>query len=185
MSRMSYLENDGNHELERAQPPAHRSHRCQPWGFRSRPGAFFGLGTENMRPKIQVAVALSVLVPVLLSGVLLVALVPGLWWIFTTYGWVSLPAFGLLAHGLAGLNSAPSGKRRASITAEGKERELLRALAEHGELSPVRAAMETSLSVAEVDRQLKELVEDGHLEVRVRGGGLFYSLWKSESGDLS
>ncbi len=38
--------------------------------------------------------------------------------------------------------------------------------------------METSLTVAEADGMLKELAEGGHLEVRVRGGGLFYALWE-------
>jgi hypothetical protein len=42
--------------------------------------------------------------------------------------------------------------------------------------------METSLTVAEADRMLKELAEGGHLDVRVRGGGLFYSLWEPEEG---
>jgi hypothetical protein len=37
--------------------------------------------------------------------------------------------------------------------------------------------METSLSVAEADRMLRELAENGHLEVRVRGGALYYALW--------
>ena len=129
--------------------------------------------------------ALAVLTPVLLSGVLLVALVPGLWWIFTTYGWISFPAFGLLVRGLANLASEPSGRQKAFAAAESKERELLRALTEHDELSPVRAAMETSLSVEEAEGLLKELAEGGHLEVKVRGGGLFYSLWKLESGGLS
>ena len=36
--------------------------------------------------------------------------------------------------------------------------------------------MDTSLTVTEADKMLRELVEGGHLEVRVRGGGLFYSL---------
>lgn len=177
MSRMSYLENARDRELGRDPRLAHRSHRCRSWGSHGSSGGFLGLDTEKMGPKVQVVFALSVLTPVLLSGVLLVALVPGLWWLFTTYGWISFPAFGLLARGLVSLASEPSGKQNASIIAEGKERELLGALAEHGELSPARAAMETSLSVAEAERRLKELAEGGHLEVRVRGGGLFYALW--------
>jgi hypothetical protein len=38
----------------------------------------------------------------------------------------------------------------------------------------------TSLSVEEADRRLRELAEAGHLEVRVRGGGIFYALWEVE-----
>jgi hypothetical protein len=144
------------------------------WEHRGRSGDFFGLDVGEMRPKAQVAVALSVLAPVALSGLFLIAFVPGLWWVFTTYGWVAFPALGLLARGLAGLRDVRPGQ----ITAEAKERELLIALREHGELTPVRAATETSLSVAEAHRMLKELAEGGHLEVRARGGGVFYALWE-------
>lgn len=143
-------------------------------------GHFFGLDAEKMGPKAQVVVALSVLAPVVLSGLFLVAFVPGLWWIFTTYGWVVFPAYGLLVRGVAGLAEAGS----EEVQAETKERELLRALREHGELTPARAAMETSLSVADADRMLVKLAEAGHLEVRVRGGGLYYAPWAAPSSEL-
>ena len=120
-----------------------------------------------MNPRAQVFAALAVLAPVMLSGVLLVALFPGPWWIFTTYFWVAFPAFGLLMRGLTGMSEA----RPERVTPERRERELLEALREHGELTPAVAAIETSLSVAGADRKLKELAESGHLEVRVRGGG--------------
>ncbi len=135
------------------------------------------LGAEVTSPRARIASAMSVLVPVLLSGVFLVIFVPQLWWIFTTYAWISFPAFGLLVRGMVGLSVTPSKKQEALTSAADKEKELLAALAEHGELTSTRAAIETSLSVAEVDLMLNELAENGHLEVRVRGGGLFYSLW--------
>ncbi len=76
------------------------------------------------------------------------------------------------------------GRGRTEIPAESsKERELLGALRERGELTPAEAAMETSLSVTEADRMLKGLAEGGHLDVRVRGGGLFYSLWERDADD--
>lgn len=184
MRQTSYMKGSRKPELWRVPQRAHRDHRCQAWGVRSNSGEFFGLDTKNMRPKVQVVFALSMLAPVLLSGILLVVLFPDLWWIFTTYGWISFPAFGLLARGIARLASEPSGRQKASIAAESKERELLGALAEHGELTPLQVAMETSLSVNEADRKLKELAEGGYLEVRVRGGGLFYSLWKSKGEEL-
>ncbi|MDQ3497878.1 MAG: hypothetical protein M3514_10295 [Actinomycetota bacterium] len=145
-----------------------RGHHCGP-------GHFFGLDAEEIGPKAQVFAALVVLAPVALSGVLLVALAPGFWWIFTTYFWVAFPAFGLLARGVSGFS-----KRRAEIasTRHTGERELLEALRREGEISPTRAAMETSLSVTEADAMLKELAQAGHLEVRVRGGGLFYAFWE-------
>jgi hypothetical protein len=144
-----------------------------PRGHQSGSGELFGIEVEKLGPRAQVAVALVVLVPVMLSGLILFALVPGLWWVFTTYGWVAFPAIALLAKGLAGLDEVREGR----VGAEDKERELLSALRDHGELTPVRAATETSLSVAEADRMLKELAAGGHLEVRARSGGLFYALW--------
>ena len=136
-------------------------------------GSFLGFEVDGMSPRARVATALTVLVPVALSGLFLVTFVPGLWWVFTTYGWISLPAFGLLVRGIAGLREGQTG----SASVERKEKELLRAIREWGELTPTRAAMETSLSVAEADRMLRDLAEGGHLEVRVRGGALFYALW--------
>lgn len=123
---------------------------------------------------------MSVLAPVALSGVLLVALVPGLWWIFTTYFWVAFPAIGLLGSGLTGLGE----ERRSRPAAVDLERELLAALMSHGEMKAAGIAAQTSLSVDEADRRLRELAEAGHLEVRVRGGGLFYALWEAEGRQI-
>jgi hypothetical protein len=149
------------------------------WVLPVGPTGFFELDVEEMGPWAMAVTGLAVLVPVVLSGLLLVAFAPGLWWVFTTYGWVSFPAFALLVRGVAGLSEG----RGRSRPAESRERELLRALRERGELTPTRAAMETSLSVAAADEMLRELAEGGHLEVRVRGGALFYALWGS-SGTL-
>ena len=56
------------------------------------------------------------------------------------------------------------------------ERRLLEAIDRHGEITPARAALETTLTVAEADRMLSELAKGGHLEVRVEGGKLLYGL---------
>ena len=56
------------------------------------------------------------------------------------------------------------------------ERQLLEAIDRHGEITPARAALETTLTVAEADRMLSELAKGGHLEVRVEGGKLLYGL---------
>jgi hypothetical protein len=144
------------------------------------PDEFFGLDIERMSPRAQLTTALAVIVPVALAGVFLFAFT-GVGWIWFTFCWVIFPAFGLLVRGIAGLSE---GEGRAEVTAgNSKERELLEALREYGELSPAQAAMETSLSVTEADRMLKELAEGGHLDVRVRGGGLFYSLWERDEGE--
>ncbi|MDP8939488.1 MAG: hypothetical protein M3N10_04195 [Actinomycetota bacterium] len=176
MRGTTHLKNARNHEPGHDQRYS-RSHRCGSWVGHGGPGSFFGVETESMSPKSQIAAALTTLAPVALSGVFLVVFVPQLWWIFTTYGWVSFPAFGLLARGLAELYSEPSGKQKVYESARSKERELLEALRDHGELSPAQVAMETSLSVAEADRMLEELSKSGYLEVRARDGGLFYALW--------
>ncbi len=150
------------------------SRRGCSWHRKHHSGHTFGLDAKEMSPRAQVVAALAVLAPVALSGIVLVALAPGLWWVFTTYFWVAFPALGLLAKGISGLSEE---KSEAPLLAASRERELLQALERHGELTPAEAAMETSLSVAEADEMLKELAEAGHLEVLVRGGGLFYALW--------
>ncbi len=134
---------------------------------------FFGLDVQRMRPGARVAVALAVLVPVALSGLVL-ALTP-VWWVFTTYFWVAFPAFGVLGSGLAGLSEA----RPARVSEDEQETELLEVLRERGEVSAAGVAAETSMTVAEAERRLGELSEGGHLEVRVRGGGIFYALWEA------
>ncbi|HEX6709120.1 MAG TPA: hypothetical protein VF068_02215 [Rubrobacter sp.] len=138
---------------------------------------FLGSDVEKMGSGARIVAALSVLVPVGFSGVFLVAFVPQLWWIFTTYFWVAFPAFGLLSSGVAGLGEGRPGRRSE------EERELLEAIRESGEISAASAAARTSLTVAEADRRLRELAENGHIEVRARGGAILYALWGSERDD--
>jgi hypothetical protein len=140
---------------------------------------FFGIDAGRLGPRARVGVALAVLAPVAVSGVLLVALVPGLWWIFTTYFWIAFPAIGLLGSGIAGLGRDRA-ERVERAAAMDPERDLLVALLSHGALTVAGAAAETSLSVDEADRRLRALAEAGHLEMRVRGGGIFYALWESD-----
>ena len=147
------------------------------WGRdgRKRHGDFFGLDAEKMSPGTRAVAALSVLVPVALSGLLLVVFVPQLWWVFTTYFWVAFPALGLLSGGVS-----VTGEDRPQRTSGAElERELLEAIRDGGEVSAVSVAARTSLSVAEADRRLKELAENGHIEVRARGGAVLYALWGS------
>jgi hypothetical protein len=145
--------------------------------WRQRGGrAFLGRDVQKMSPGARISAALAVLVPVGLSGMFLVAFVPSLWWIFTTYFWVAFPAFGLLSSSIAGLDEG----RPVRVSA--RERELLETIRESGEISAAAAAARTSLTVAEADRRLKELAENGHLEVRARGGAIFYALWGAGEG---
>ncbi|MDQ4063038.1 MAG: UbiA family prenyltransferase [Actinomycetota bacterium] len=161
------MEKRPNHNLD------HRRERPLPgWRNGYEPDTFFGLDVEEMSPKAQVVAGLAVSIPVAVAGAAVLIFVPSLWWLVFVFGWPIFPAFRLLVRGIASLSDNP----KESPPANGKERELLEALREHGELTPARAAMETSLTVTEADKMLKELAEGGHLEVRVRGGGLFYGL---------
>ena len=156
-----------------------RSYVARGAGFDRRRGSeFFGVDAERLGSRAKVVAAVSVLAPVALSGVFLVLLAPGLWWVFTTYFWVSFPAFGLLGRGLAELGE----ERRSRPAAVDPEKDLLAALLSRGEMTAAGVAAETSLSVEEADRRLRGLAEAGHLEVRVRGGGIFYALWEYEEG---
>jgi hypothetical protein len=149
-----------------------RGMRHGPWRHAGGRG-FLGRDVEKMSPGARISAALSVLLLVGLSGVSLVALVPSLWWIFTTYFWVAFPAFGLLMSGIAALGEG----RPVRVSGEERERELLEAIQESGEISAAAAAARTSLTVAEADRSLRELAEHGHIEVRARDGAVFYALW--------
>ena len=94
------------------------------------------------------------------------------------------PAFVAAARGLTEFSESRTRKGRAA-TEENKERELLEALARHGELSPALAALETSLSVAEANRMLSDLANSGHVEVRAREGRLGYALWERDRRELT
>ncbi len=139
-----------------------------------------GLDVESMSPKAQVTTSLAVVIPVVVAASVLF-LFPSFWWLIFVFGWTVFPAFGLLLRGVAGLSEG--GRKNELSTGNDKERELLSALRDHEEISPTQAAMETSLSVEEADGMLKDLAAKGHLDVRVRGGGMFYGLWRSEGSE--
>ena len=140
-----------------------------------------GLDVDSISPRAQVTASLAVLIPVAVAGVAVLTLVPWLWWLIFVFGWTIFPAFGLLVRGIAGLSEGQG--KLPSAPANSRERELLSALRDKGELTPAQAAMETSLTVEEADGMLRKLAEGGHLQVRVHGGGLFYSLWEAEGGE--
>jgi hypothetical protein len=60
----------------------------------------------------------------------------------------------------------------------GQEKELLRALERHGEITAVRATLETSLGVADAEEMLSGLANEGHVRVIANGGRLAYALWE-------
>jgi DNA-binding CsgD family transcriptional regulator len=80
--------------------------------------------------------------------------------------------------------------RRPAPGAKGKEKELLEALEESGEITPATAAMRTSLTVDEASKMLEELARRDHLEKRTEEGVTSYSLSKRRGqalpgGDLT
>jgi hypothetical protein len=137
---------------------------------------FFGLDVEKMSPKAQAVTGVVTGGLILLAAALLIAFTQ-FWWLIFIFGWAVFPAFGVFARGVAGLVDT----RSEPPAANARERELLEALQSSGELTPAQAAMETSLTVSEADEMLKDLAAKGHLDVRVRGGGLFYGLWETNS----
>ncbi len=67
-------------------------------------------------------------------------------------------------------------RRSKGLDKKGKERELLGALAERGELTPATAAMWTSLTVEEASKMMDELAGKGYLKLQARNGVMTYAL---------
>lgn len=170
------FETGGRWELSRVDRKSERSDADEFWDD-------IGLDLDSLGPRGQ-AVAGAVTGGAVLLGVVLVfALIPQFFWLVFIFGWLLFPALGALARGLAGMadsGGAGGGDRRLGE----RERELLEALGAGGELSPAQAALQTSLTVSEADELLGRLAGEGHLRVRGRSGGLFYSLWEVEPGDF-
>jgi hypothetical protein len=83
------------------------------------------------------------------------------------------PALGrTVLHGTA----EPLGTSEVRPAADSHEKELLRALERHEEITAARAALETSLSVTEAEGMLAKLASGGHVEVRAQDGTLAYAL---------
>lgn len=92
----------------------------------------------------------------------------------------------LTVQGLKGMSDTrplppPPGTRRAGRwrSKDGEksvERQLLEVIERHGEITPARAALETSLTVDEAEGELTRLAQKGHIDVRVDGGRLVYAL---------
>jgi hypothetical protein len=54
---------------------------------------FVGLDIQTMSPRAQVTASLAVLIPVAVGMVLVLSLVPWLWWLIFVFGWMIFPAF--------------------------------------------------------------------------------------------
>lgn len=73
--------------------------------------------------------------------------------------------------------------RRAVPGAREKEKELLRALEERGEITPAAAAMRTSLTVEEASKMLDKLAAKGHMQVLNQDGVLAYTLFNKDQAN--
>jgi len=74
--------------------------------------------------------------------------------------------------------------RRAVPGTREKEKEILGALEERGELTPATAAMRTSLTVEEAARMLEGLATKGHLKILNRDGDLVYTLFEKDRPEV-
>ena len=95
--------------------------------------------------------------------------------------WLAVFGFGVVAPVLLfwQINraiEAHEDSRRPAPSAREKEKELLEAVEENGEITPATAAMRTSLTVDEASKMLEELSRKGHLEMQVEEGIMAYSL---------
>ena len=93
----------------------------------------------------------------------------------TSFWWI-IPVLGAVVPvALAALNKPRlvSGERDDRKL---KERELLHALAEQGDLTPAAAAMRTSLTVDEASKMLEDLTRKGHLNPLAEDGVVSYAL---------
>jgi DNA-binding CsgD family transcriptional regulator len=111
-------------------------------------------------------------------GWICLVLVPltNLWWLALVCGMATPIALAAL--------SGPGLTPRRPDDRKVRERELLDALAERGELTPTTAAMRTSLTVDEASKMLKGLTRKGHLELQGEGGIMAYALRERGRSEL-
>src|SRR5215204_4318464 len=106
-------------------------------------------------------------------GVVCVLLAPitSLWWLVL----LCVAAVPIVLTIVPSLLDRPC-RRSKGLDKKGKERELLGALAEWGELTPATAAMWTSLTVEEASNMMDELAGKGYLKFQAGNGVMTYAL---------
>jgi DNA-binding CsgD family transcriptional regulator len=110
-------------------------------------------------------------------GMICVFLAPltSFWWILPVFG-VAAPLALVLLDRTGHLRKNPDDRKL-------KERELLEALVELGELTPTAVAMKTSLTVGEAAKMLEDLAGKGHLVLRTESGTAAYALRQRDRRD--
>lgn len=94
-----------------------------------------------------------------------------------TLGWLSLVALGV------GVPMALRQRNRSR--ARVGERQLLGALANRGQLTPMTAALRTSLTIEEASGMLEDLAVKGYVEARAYDGVLAYALRDKDHSEIS
>ena len=97
----------------------------------------------------------------------------------TSMWWLVL-LFGLAVPAVSALQARWAAEGQPSPRPQDRERELLGALDELGELAPTTAAMRTTLTVEEAAGMLEKLAKKGHLEARTQGAVVIYGLWEPD-----
>jgi DNA-binding NarL/FixJ family response regulator len=181
VTRMEYRKNDARGRIvdsDRGQGPenhleigTHDPRRGEEDRYRNAAGQISAVQgslpkREATSPWINWQAALYVFV----LGASCLVLVPltSLWWIVLVLGTVVPLALTVLERSDLRLGR-PDDKK-------GKERELLEALAEQGEITPTTAAMRTSLTVSEASKMLDALAGKGYLKLRAEDGVMTYAL---------
>ena len=125
---------------------------------------------------------------VLVGIILLFAAFFHFWPLVFVFWWMALflllPALGFFVREIAGRVERRSSQPPV-VSEDRKEKELLKTLERHGEITPAMAALETSLSVSEAEQILDELAKNGHIEVRAHEGRLGYALWDRDRRELT
>src|SRR5215216_3910087 len=94
-----------------------------------------GVNVESMGPKARAVTGVVTGGAILLATALLI-LFTDLWWLILIFCWIVFPALGTFARGIAGLMESRQGER---LPQNSKEREILDALRDRGELTPAQA----------------------------------------------
>ncbi len=125
-------------------------------------------GSERRGTSSWITWQATVYVFVLGAACLVLVPLTSLWWV--------VPVLGALVPIALTALDGPNQTLRRTDDKKSKERELLNALTERGEITPTTAAMRTSLTVDEASKMLDVLASKGHLKIQAEGRIMAYAL---------
>jgi DNA-binding NarL/FixJ family response regulator len=151
-------------------------------------------GRSNGTPKSTLDAATDRYLPawgltlLLVAGWCISALGIGVNFAHSFWEWVPIFVFGAGVPAVFLLQAnrilAPRQELRAISSAKDKENELLEALAKRGEVTPITAAIRTSLTADEAAAMLEELAGKGYLQLRVAEGIQAYAIREQDRREL-